>query len=437
MATANDLNISAAGYVVFDGTAVFTGRTFQAGTGVTLTNASGVAGNTTIGLSGSVVGQTITGNSGVISPTAGNWNILTANSTIKFAGSGSTLTQDFGVSNLFMGGTYALTTGYASVGLGYQSSTSITTGYQNVAVGYQSLMSEQGGHLNVAIGNQALANQNGGNGNVGIGSGALLGGNTGGNCVAIGISALSTANTQGGQVAVGAGALQSEGTLGGNVAVGYNASTTQNGGQFNSSFGTYSLRYVTTGSYNVGLGYNSGSAYTSSETSNICIGNVGVISESNVLRIGTQGTGNGQQNTCFIAGIVGNTVSNQQVVTINSSTGQLGVSNTGTVWNDVTTATQTLAVNNGYITDHTDVTYTLPSTAALGDKIEIVGKLGIATITPNANQQILIGSASGTVGVTGTAVATNVGDCIKLRCITSGASSVWRADNFVGNWTLT
>ena len=109
----------------------------------------------------------------------------------------------------------------------------------------------------------------------------------------------------------------------------------------------------------------------------------------------------------------------------------------GLTWTDVTGATQTLAAANGYITDHTNVTYTLPASGTLGDLIKIVGKLGLATITPNANQQILIGSASGTVGATGTAVATNVGDCIELICITSGASSVWRADAFVGNWTLT
>jgi hypothetical protein len=49
---ANSLNISQTGYVVFDGTATFTGRTFQAGTGVSLTNATGVAGNTTINATG-------------------------------------------------------------------------------------------------------------------------------------------------------------------------------------------------------------------------------------------------------------------------------------------------------------------------------------------------------------------------------------------------
>lgn len=109
----------------------------------------------------------------------------------------------------------------------------------------------------------------------------------------------------------------------------------------------------------------------------------------------------------------------------------------GFTWTDVTTATQTLAVENGYLTDRgAGVVYTLPATASIGDEIRIVGKLGLATITPNANQQILMSSASGTVGATGTAIATNVGDCIELICTTSGASTVWRAANWVGNWTL-
>ncbi len=48
MAAANALNIHDAGYVVFDGAGVFEGRTFQAGTGITITNPDGIAGNTTI-----------------------------------------------------------------------------------------------------------------------------------------------------------------------------------------------------------------------------------------------------------------------------------------------------------------------------------------------------------------------------------------------------
>jgi len=120
-----------------------------------------------------------------------------------------------------------------------------------------------------------------------------------------------------------------------------------------------------------------------------------------------------------------------------ASTGFVSLINGGFTWTDVTSATQTLAVQNGYLTDRgAGVVYTLPATAAIGDEIRIVGKLGITTITPNANQQILLSSASGTVGATGTVVGTNVGDCIDLICITSGASCVFRACNFVGNWTV-
>lgn len=109
----------------------------------------------------------------------------------------------------------------------------------------------------------------------------------------------------------------------------------------------------------------------------------------------------------------------------------------GFTWTDVTTATQTLAVQNGYVTDRAGgVTYTLPATASLGDCIKIVGKSGIAVVTPNANQQILIGSVSGTVGATGTATANNVGDCLELICITAGASTVWRSAATMGTWTL-
>lgn len=121
-----------------------------------------------------------------------------------------------------------------------------------------------------------------------------------------------------------------------------------------------------------------------------------------------------------------------------AATGFVSLASGGFTWTDVTSSTQALLAQNGYLTDRgAGVTYTLPASGAIGDTIKIVGKLGLATITPNANQQILIGSSSGAVGVTGTAVSNNVGDCIELICITSGASTVWRADSVVGTWTLT
>ncbi len=110
----------------------------------------------------------------------------------------------------------------------------------------------------------------------------------------------------------------------------------------------------------------------------------------------------------------------------------------GMPWTDVTASTQALSVQNGYITDRgAGVTYTLPATASLGDEIKIDGKLGLTTIAQNANQAIRMSSALSTTGVSGSVAGTNVGDCITLRCTTAGASTIWIAENFVGNWTVT
>lgn len=115
----------------------------------------------------------------------------------------------------------------------------------------------------------------------------------------------------------------------------------------------------------------------------------------------------------------------------------IAASGAGFTWTDVTGATQTIAVANGYLTDRGGgVTYTLPATASIGDEFVIVGKAGIAVITPNANQQLLIAGSSGTVGVTGTATATAASDCITFVCTTSGASTVYRAHPISGNWIL-
>jgi len=143
------------------------------------------------------------------------------------------------------------------------------------------------------------------------------------------------------------------------------------------------------------------------------------------------GSGSGAPTAATISAGTGITVTNAA----NSIT--ISASSSGFSWTDVSGATQTIVAENGYITDRSGgVTYTLPATASLGDTFIIVGKTGLATITPLALQQLLIGSASGTAGITGTAVSTNAGDCITFVCTTSGSSTVWRASHFVGNWTL-
>jgi len=110
------------------------------------------------------------------------------------------------------------------------------------------------------------------------------------------------------------------------TAFGTNAFNSATSGDFNTGIGYAIFNQLLTGSYNFGAGgSNVGTNYTGAESSNILIMNAGVLGESHVMRLGTQGAGNGQINSTFIAGIVGVTVANQQPVVINSATGEMGV----------------------------------------------------------------------------------------------------------------
>jgi len=341
--------------------------------------------------------QTINGDTGSIT---GNVVTIYANraannsgASVFFTNSGtvSTLNLTDGFANTFLGqncGGLPASLRAANVGVGVSCLPIITTGVQNTSAGYFSMAVCTTGNYNTCYGNGS-----------------------------------------GGSISSGAN----------NIAIGYNCGAGSKGSD-NVCIGGFNAGNLTSGNGNTILGASSGSLLTSSESQNILIKSAGSTGESNATRIGTQEALGLGINKCFIAGIVGVTASNAQLVTINSSTGQLGVAATGPIvntWTEVTGATQTLAVGNGYVTNRGGgITYTLPTTAALGDVIKIVGKSGIATITPNANQQIVIGSVNGTVGVTGTAVALIAGSCIALRCITAGASSVYRAEEYPGGWTL-
>ncbi len=169
-----------------------------------------------------------------------------------------------------------------------------TTG-NNVGVGPESLMSLDTGTQNVAIGKGALTSADDCNNNVAIGTDALM--------TLTGAFPLGTQNT----------------------FVGYKSGESLTTGSFNTAFGEQSLANLTTGEYNIvmGSGDFSGGAYTGAETSNLIIGNDGVIGESNTIRIGTTGAGNGQQNLCFIAGIFGVTTAAGIAVYVNAD-GKLG-----------------------------------------------------------------------------------------------------------------
>lgn len=319
---------------------------------------------------------------------------------------------------------------YAS---GATNQLSFTDNLDNTGVGYNSLASLAGA----------------GGSNTGFGFESLAAVTSGDNNTAIGTSA---------------GHLLTTGSS--NTFLGFEAGVSATTGDANTFVGVASASRLTTGQYNiiVGAATNgaspftsaSGYNYTSSESSNILIGNLGVTAESNVLRIGTSGSSNGQQNKCYIAGIDGvNVGSVAKVVTLASdqlgtatitagtgitvtpgaNTITIAASSTGFTWS-VITADQTAAVNNGYFCNKAGtLALALPAASAVGDIIEVTNEntaLGVQ-FTQAAGQQILIGNTNTTSGATGTLTSSAVGDTLKIVC--KVANTIWRVTSEVGNWT--
>lgn len=94
-------------------------------------------------------------------------------------------------------------------------------------------------------------------------------------------------------------------------------------------------------------------------------------------------------------------------------------------WNEVTTTTQSLVQNQGYVTNNSSqVVLSLPTLAFFGTIISIVGKgSGGWKVIQNAGQNIQLGSISSAVGVAGYIESTNQFDSITLLCTT--ANTTW------------
>jgi hypothetical protein len=106
-------------------------------------------------------------------------------------------------------------------------------------------------------------------------------------------------------------------------------------------------------------------------------------------------------------------------VTITNGSGTITIASTGGVTWQTITASQTLAVNNGYIciSPGGALSLALPTTAAVGSIIEVT--LDGATsfvITQSAGQQIRIGASQTTSGATGTLTTTAQGNTLRLVC---------------------
>lgn len=235
---------------------------------------------------------------------------------------------------------------------------------------------------------------------------------TGANNSGVGAFVFNSLTTGSNNCAMGSGALGELLTGNSNIAIGYSGLET-------------ALGNLQNGSSNIAIGPTAGSSYITSESSNIVIGNTGMTSESNAIHIGTQGSGGGEQNVCYIAGIEGvNIGSVATVVSISSFTGQLGSTtitagtgitvtpgaNTITVSASGTSNFDYTGVNVGrspYVVISTDeylavdssggaVTIELPNAPAVGRSYIIKDSTGSAAV-----HNITIISVSGAVTIDG------------------------------------
>jgi hypothetical protein len=171
------------------------------------------------------------------------------------------------------------------------------TGGLNLGVGYLALSSLQQGANNSASGPQALERNVGGSQNTANGWAALYANLSGFYNTADGAQALYNNSSGYYNTANGYYALFANTTGYYNTANGANALDLNQAGNGNTADGALALCSNTTGSNNVALGFGAG-YYVTTGSSNIDIGNPGLATDTNLIRIGNT------QSQTFLTGVV-------------------------------------------------------------------------------------------------------------------------------------
>ena len=122
-------------------------------------------------------------------------------------------------------------------------------------------------------------------------------------------------------------------------------------------------------------------------------------------------------------------------ITPGAGTIDLAAAGGGLTWSVETGAAKVMVVDEGYITNRGGgVSYTLPTTAAVGSVIRIAGLAGLWSIVQNVGESINFGLFTTTVGAGGSLVATNANDAIEILCIV--ADTTWQVLSSIGNITV-
>jgi len=158
-----------------------------------------------------------------------------------------------------------------------------------------------------------------------------------------------------------------------------------------------------------------------------------IVSLANPLPVGSGGLGinttptNGQIPIGNGSTYTAATLTAGTGISVTNGSGSITIASSGaSPWVDQTTGSVTMTSNTGYTSDDGAalVTFTLPTTSAIGDWLEINGKgSGLWTIAQASGQQIKVGTSATTLGAGGSLSSVNQYDNVRLRCIT--ANTIW------------
>ena len=301
--------------------------TFDGDTGTATPSANVITLHGTGDIATSATGSTVTfAGSGVTTVHSGSGSATASSNAITIAGgTGITTTATGSTVTITASGGSGIVTLDGNTSSATGSTVTITTGSSN-ANGTARFLGNGVSQLSL---NFSDSNSNLGLGATGLGSGTTLSGSFN---TCLGVSSGEYISSGGNNTFIGYSAGKGNSgtpmTTVDNTGIGINSLINlQTGLGGNTCIGSGSGDGLVSGAYNTLLGGAAGSNYTSSESSNICIGAdaVGTAAESHVLRIGS-GTGAssvGNLNAAFISGIQGITVTGTAVLV--SSSDQLGV----------------------------------------------------------------------------------------------------------------
>jgi len=366
--------------------------------------------------------------------------------------------HSYGTDNVFLGdlaGNFTLTA-TDCIGIGPSSLSSLTDGSHNISIGHDSGVALTTGDNNILLGESAMSFATDVNNAIVIGYNCYTTGNaTDGDVDSIfignNIASIDAGsnNRISDNVIIGHDALTKlEDNLEANVIIGNEALSIAVGGpdvnviighaalaqavgggvngiRSNVAIGYHSM-YGCTGTpqYNIALGESTGSSWTGSESSNIIFSNVGVSGENNTIRIGTQGTGQKQQNRAFIAGVYNTSVGATADAMIIDSAGQIGG----------LTGASGQVLQGGTKPSFSTATY--PSTTSIGDiLVSSAANTISATTGATTSGHVLMANGTGTAPTfqarlntialnaqTGTTYTFVIGDAGKMVTLTNGSA---------------